>query len=147
MSTFNNIYIKDQVSTPKHYSQDDGLIIWEGAMWPSDMQRITIDWDTVTFGVTLEFNRWDASTSTQLNMQFHHFFFPKGAATNRGTTGNGGMKYMLTSYGTGLVAMKYIYFDETGLFGHADNSKDTIQDPVFGELKNKSWVLSKVYRA
>lgn len=146
MSSFKNIH-SDGVSVSTRYSHDEDLIIWSGNMWPNADQKIIIDWNKVTFGIVLEFVRYDPDEGKQDGMHYHHFFYPKSAATQRGTSGVGGEQYLLTSHLTGVIGMKYIYIDDTGLWGHDNNAKNGLSDPVFGTINNKYWCLSKVYRA
>lgn len=143
MSSFKDINASGNIEY--HTMTKDNLeyprVIWTGAYYMSENQKITINMGEYPTGIQLFWSRYNQSAGTAYNYEFNIFTYVKNSYESEGR----GVCILLVPRLGSYVGLKYVYIRETEIVGHSQNITDgTAVHPVFGKLYNKEWVLTKV---
>ena len=142
MSSFKDINASGNIEY--HTMTKDNLeyprVIWTGAYYMSENQKITINMGEYPTGIQLFWSRYNQSAGTAYNYEFNIFTYVKNSYESEGR----GIIMPLFSRINNKTGLKYIYVNEDRIVGHSMNESDEEVHSFFGQLYNKDWVLTKI---
>ena len=140
MSTFKDITCEGNMdyNTLTKNGEIYPKVIWEGALYMSENQSITIDIDSYPNGIEMQWSRYDSDAGAAQNYGWHSFFYSKEIA-NR----NGGIVVFLVSQSGTALGLKYIYISNVAIAGNAQNNTN-VTGTAFGTINNKNWAVRRV---
>lgn len=113
-------------------------VLWSGALWPSNTQGVTFSkkLSECQHGIILHWQGY--SNNTLQNYEHTYQYIPKQHAVSS----NGEGIFCSMGYNGGIRGYKYVYVNDDGLSGHANNSGTHTLSGV--SYNNSLYVLSEV---
>ena len=137
----NNVYIADSA---REYAFGKNKILASPIQYMTEAQTVDLKEpiSAQPHGIVLVFSRYDTSSdgtvSGNLNHNLNYFFVPKSAINTLNTETYGSV-FLLVHNSFHTIGTKYLYFTDTTISGHNDNTKSGTTNGI--TFDNKQFVL------
>jgi hypothetical protein len=98
-------------------------VLWSGELWMKEEHQANLAYavSSQPNGIVLVWSEFDLDNSTATNANFNTYFVPKQFVANQSGRG---LALFMTSATMNLVASKYVYINDTTVFGYSYNNAE-----------------------